>query len=126
MSIIQTALIKAAQTVNEYFNDILDAILDITLVLISIITLSGCAATQPIQENTYHPAWPTPYKICDVDWKVIVEEDQPYVALSYDDNLNLATCNLDVIRYIKEINTKFCHYRPTGDTRCATFEKEKT
>lgn len=103
----------------------IDAILDILLAIAMVITLIGCASTssEPQMQAEYHPSWPTPYEVCDVNWKVIEYKDAPYVALSFDDNLELATCSIDLIRYIKEINTKFCHYRPEGDSRCARYKE---
>ena len=101
-----------------------DAILDILLVIVMLFTLVGCVTTEePEVTAQYHPAWPTPYEVCDVDWKVIEYKEAPYVALSFDDNLEFATCTIDLIRYIKEMNTKFCHYRPEEDTRCAKYKE---
>lgn len=109
---------KIVEIIQEYLNDFIDAVLDIALVVISIITLlSGCVTTTDDASIQYHPSWPIPYKTCKVTWKVITL-DQPYVALTYNDSLTLASCNLDIYRYIQEMNTKFCVYRPEGDKRC--------
>ena len=102
----------------------IDAILDIFIVLLALFTIASCSSTPTTPEVVaeYHPSWPTPYEVCDVEWKVIEYKDAPYVALSFDDNLELASCSIDLMRYIKEMNTKFCHYRPEEDTRCAKLK----
>lgn len=112
----------------EYLSDLIDAALDLTLIAVTALTIAGCsiAPSEPVEEATYHPSWPTPYEVCDVDWKILVIEEEPFVALSFEDNLRLAGCTEDLIRYITEMNTKFCTYRPKEDVRCAElFKTEK-
>jgi len=106
--------------ISEYLEDCIDAALDITLVILSTLTLLGCSVTP---DSTYHPAWPVPYQACDVTWYVLEKDSSPYIAISYDDSLRLAECNYDMLRYIREINAKFCQYRPEGDTRCGKSEE---
>lgn len=115
------------ESILDSLGDFIDAALDITLVVLTLITLSGCTLTsEEVETATYHPAWPTPYEVCDVKWEVFVIEKEPYVALSFEDNLKLAVCTQDLIRYLKEMNIKFCTYRPQEDSRCAQlFKTEK-
>lgn len=89
--------------------------------ILATIVLVGCTSTEPpnvIEKQVYHPEWPAPYRACNVNWEVLVVESVPYVAMSYNDSLSLAVCTRDALRYIKDINNKFCHYRPETDTRC--------
>jgi len=114
----------------DYIGDITDAVLYITLVAVTALTLTGCTISTPEQVETavYHPAWPAPYETCDVEWKIMVVDKEPFVALSFEDNLKMAACTEDLIRYLKEMNIKFCTYRPKEDSRCAKIltQKEKT
>lgn len=89
--------------------------------IVPLLLLVGCSTTEPpkvIEKQVYHPEWPIPYRACDISWEVVVIEDEPFIALSYDESLDLAVCTKDLLRYVKDINSKFCHYRPKGDTRC--------
>ena len=111
----------------EYSNDLIDAALDISLVVMAVLSISGCSVTpsEPVEPAVYHPTWPQPYEVCDVEWKVFIIEEEPFVALSFDDNLEFANCSIDLIRYIRELNMKFCHYRPEGDERCVYKTNEE-
>lgn len=111
----------------DYIGDITDAVLDITLVAVTALTLTGCTISTPEEVETavYHPAWPVPYETCDVEWKVMVVDKEPFVALSFEDNLKMAACTEDLIRYLKEMNIKFCTYRPKEDSRCAEILSQK-
>ena len=106
--------------------DIVDIVLDIAIIIGVILLLSGCSSTPPVPVTLdtpkYHPEWPLPVQVCDVDWKVLEVEGQPYVAVTYDDNLDLAICTRDLLRYIQDMNAKFCHYRPEEDPNCVTNE----
>lgn len=104
-----------------YSNDAIDAFLDLSILFVLSFLISGCSVSPDYtrEQAQYHPPWPTPYTVCDVEWKIKIEENkEPYVMLSFDDNLKLASCQYDLIRYIQEMNRKYCHYRPSGDTRC--------
>jgi hypothetical protein len=88
------------------------------LVLVAAL-LVGCETTPvappvvpPVSEKiTYEPPMPKPLQFCDVKWKVLVVDNQPYVALSYEDNINFAVCAKDLEKYISEVNLVVCHYR---------------
>ena len=127
MSAITTFIESALGYVQEYLGDYVDAVLDLTLIAVTAFTITGCSISPQEQVDTavYHPAWPTPYEVCDVDWKVMVIENEPFVALSFDDNLKMAACTQDLIRYLKEMNIKFCSYRPEEDSRCAKLLKKE-
>lgn len=89
--------------------------------------LAGCVNTPVniIEKNVMHPSWPTPYKVCQVEWKVREVEGEPYVGLSYNDNVSLASCGVDVERLISQYNQMVCSYRRNlKEERCALYNKK--
>ena len=83
-------------------------------ILLATLVLSACVSTneggaQP--KLAYHPPLPTPVKACPINWVVLEYEGAPYVALTYNDNVQGAICNKDVQRYIKELQKVTCSYR---------------
>ncbi len=98
--------------------------------IFAVALLAGCSTTTvpvAVDKPVFHPEWPTPYRACNIDWEVLVIDNTPYVALEYDESLTLAICERDKLRYIKDINSKFCTYRPKEDPRCtqkSTSKKE--
>lgn len=100
-------------------------------VLISAL-LVGCGTTPtpptvPDVSNqvVYHPPLPRPTQVCYIQWKVLVVEGQPYVALSYEDNINFAICAKDLERYLSELNLVVCHYRQCDKDQNATIRTTK-
>ena len=95
------------------------------LTLALLLFLAGCSSTPsvppPVVEAkpvVYHPALPTPLYPCVANWKVLVVDNQPYVALTYQDNINLAICGVKVEAYIDELMEVACHYRDGSDIQC--------
>ena len=88
-----------------------------TIALVALL-LVGCGSTPPTppaevlsEKIIYEPPLPKPLRFCDVTWKVLIVDNQPYVALSYEDNINFAVCAKDLEKYISEVNLVVCHYR---------------
>jgi hypothetical protein len=78
------------------------------------LLLTGCSVTPEVISITSpvnHPELPSPYRTCEAAWKVLDVEGRAYIAVSYDDNLNLAICELDKERYISELKIVTCQYR---------------
>lgn len=113
----------------DFITSIDDFWLDWAIIILVFLSLTGCTSTPKppvvVEKPVYHPAWPMPYQVCSIAWKVIIKDNTPYVALSYDDSLTLASCTKDMTRYILDMNSKFCHYRPAEDERCVK-DKEKS
>lgn len=88
--------------------------------IILSVLLAGCAAvpTVPEEPTVYHPPWPAPVIPCDIEFRVLIVNDEPYVAVSFDDNLNAAICDNNKKRYVEELRTIVCHYRDNEDPRC--------
>lgn len=88
-------------------------------VILAALLLVGCETTPvappvvpPVAEKiTYHPPMPRPLSYCDVKWRVLIVDNQPYVGLSYEDNINFAICAKDMERYLSEMQMVLCHYR---------------
>jgi len=66
-----------------------------------------------------HPALPAPVGKYNLHWKVIPQDDHVYVALTYDESLQLKTMIEDLLRYTREANSVMCSYRrDLKETRC--------
>lgn len=88
------------------------------MILATLLILAGCASAPPLPQPVakaetpiFHPTLPKPLKVCYVHWKVLVVDGVPYVALSYEDNINFAMCGKDLEAYISELNEAICQYR---------------
>ncbi len=88
------------------------------LAILLATTLAACETTPAIpvaapklEPMVYHPQMPKPLAVCDVTWKVLVVDNTPYVALTYEDNINFAVCAKDLERYLSELTLVVCQYR---------------
>lgn len=83
----------------------------------SILFLSACTSTPAVppvvsaEKPVYHPAMPRPIEVCNVHWEVLIVNNTPYVALTYEDNINFAKCGMEQERYLSELLLVTCHYR---------------
>lgn len=95
------------------------------ILLVLSIFLAGCEFLPFTEKSTvYHPPMPRQISVYNVDWKVIVIDDVPYVALTYEDSLEFRIFLEDVHRYIIESNAVLCFYNKSDDSRC-TIIKDK-
>ena len=95
-------------------------------VLAACVMLTGCPGTFPTAPpaNLSHPALPGPVGKYNLHWKVIPQKDFVYVALTYDESLQLKLMIEDLLRYSRESNSVMCYYRrELAESRCLTIEK---
>lgn len=87
------------------------------LVVFSILTLSACTTKlpPPPAEPTIYP-WPTPMMECSIS-SVRIDPETADVILSYQDNVNIAVCERDMFRYIKDLSKIICKHQPK-DKEC--------
>lgn len=88
------------------------------LIAVLCIFLAACSSTpvttdqlEKVDTPVFHPPMPKPVQVCYVHWNVLVVDNQPFVALSYEDNINFAMCGKDLEAYISELHEVICHYR---------------
>lgn len=83
-------------------------------ILLATLMLSACVSTDkgeaPLKVE-FHPPFPAPVSACPINWVILEHQGEPYVALTYNDNVQGAICNKDVQRYIKELQRVTCSYR---------------
>ena len=82
--------------------------------ILALILLTGCCVTPPpvvVETPIYHPELPTPYSACVAHWEVLEVDKRAKIALSYNDNVNMAVCAKDLQRFLSESKTILCHYR---------------
>lgn len=86
------------------------------LALLSSLLISACSSTQkpPMPEPLILP-WPTPIMKCVIGSVKVTENGE--VILSYQDNINIAVCDQDMFRYIKDLTNMVCIHQPK-DKRC--------
>jgi hypothetical protein len=77
-------------------------------VILLCAVCAGCAHLPQTEETLPQPS---PFKGCEVDWKVLVVGDRAYVALSYEDNVKLAVCFADIKRYILQLQDRSKYVR---------------
>jgi hypothetical protein len=95
-------------------------------VLAACVMLTGCPGTLPVAPpaTISHPALPSPVGKYKLKWKVIPQGDHVYVALTYDESLQLKLMIEDLLRYSRESNSVMCYYRrELAEPRCLTIEK---
>lgn len=83
-------------------------------ILLAALALSACVSTNrdgAPPNLVYHPPLPAPIRACPLKWLVLEQGGEPYVALSYNDNVQGAICSKDVQRYIRELQKVTCSYR---------------
>ena len=100
---------------------------NITIVL-STLLLTACIGTPPVQDPKpiLHPPWPSAYQVCPVTWKLYEVDNQPIVALSYNDNVTLASCVKDMERLLNQYKQMICSYRKELDEEhCALYNKKE-
>lgn len=81
--------------------------------IVAALLLTGCVTSPlpPQKVPEYHPPLPRPYEVCDVRWEVLEVGGKVKVALSYEDNINLAICQKDIERYISQLVGVVCNYQ---------------
>lgn len=96
------------------------------------VMMFGCTTKQPEpkpepQAVITHPALPSPVGKYVLHWKVIPQDDHVYVALPYDESLQLKTMIEDMLRYARESNSVMCYYRrDLKEQRCLTITPPKS
>ena len=86
--------------------------------LLLSLFLVGCAAAPPepdVETPTFHPPLPGPVQPCPVEWVVLIDDGEPYVAVTYDDNVTAAVCFKEYERYIHHLLRVVCSYREELD-----------
>lgn len=109
--------------------EFIDAALDFAIIVTLSVLLLGCGTTptitSTIDKPRFHPAWPLPTEVCNATWLIELDDNSwPIVGVKYPENLDLKACNKDKIRYIKQLTTLACHYRPKDDPHCVIQEKD--
>ncbi|MNO96577.1 hypothetical protein D3C76_882530 [compost metagenome] len=85
------------------------------LMVAAVLAMFGCSSTP----DPSHPALPTPISPYTFHWKVLVQEDHVYVALTYDESLRLKVLMEDMTRYMRDSNAVMCFYRKDlNEYRC--------
>lgn len=69
------------------------------------------------KEVAFAPQLPAPLEVCQVPWRVLIVDDQPYIGLSYSDSLTFSTCRIRVESYIEKLLLAACYYKP-ADEQC--------
>lgn len=79
---------------------------------ICILLMFGCNSTTPPPEEK--PAlvlpWPMPMATCEISSIVVTQEGK--VQMDYVDNINIAVCERDMLRYIKDLTEMVCKHQP--------------
>ena len=84
----------------------------ISRVLPVMLLLAGCVV-DPVKPLVL--PWPTNMQECTVN-SLVVNADST-ITISYEDNINIAICDRDMIRYINDLTSMICTHQPE-DTRC--------
>lgn len=84
-------------------------------VLLPVILLVGCVSTTVPETIPLILPWPTPMSECEITTVSITPEGN--IQMSYQDNINIAVCERDMFRYIKDLHTIICQHQPT-DKEC--------
>ena len=98
---------------------------------LSLLALVSCKTTpatgvgaQP--EAVYHPRLPRPVEVCSLNWEVLVVNNEPFVALTYNDNITAAICDDRKTQYIEELLQVVCSYRkPLNEKICSRYNMDK-
>ncbi|ADM79910.1 PseT.2 conserved hypothetical protein [Aeromonas phage phiAS5] len=88
------------------------------------LLLGGCASTaEQIKPVVYHPPLPETVETYKPEWRVILDEGKPYVAMSYDDSVRYRIWLERVFGYVKKQNEVICHYRKDlKEPKCVDVE----
>lgn len=86
------------------------------LALLAALFLVGCTSVRevPVERDVlpvFHPSLPEPVEVCNIKWNVLVLDENPYVALTYNDNITAAICFNEYERYIIQLLRVACSYR---------------
>ena len=98
------------------------------LILATALLLSACTVTEPktVAPPVFHPTLPTPLQACPIEWKVLIVENQPYVALTYNNNITAAMCFNEYERYIHQLLRVTCSYREKlNEQTCINLKREQ-
>lgn len=94
---------------------------------LSLVVLAGCATTverKLIEKPVHHPIRPVAVQQFNPKWKVIVENDNPFVAMSYSDSVRYRIWLEDLKRYIATQNSIICSYRASlNEPECNVNQK---
>lgn len=88
------------------------------ILILSSLVLTGCTSTPNTVYRDKPPLilpWPTPMMICEISGVKITPEGR--VELPYEDNVNIAVCERDMLRYILDLKEMICKHQPK-DKEC--------
>jgi len=88
--------------------------------VLPVIFLTGCALNSAPPTEPLLLPWPSPMATCEISSVEI--DNQGRVILSYQDNINIAVCERDMFRYIKDLTQIICTHQITN-TRCKELNK---
>lgn len=97
------------------------------LIIALCLALGGCPINDRVipGETISHPRWPAPIETRDVKNKVIVLDDEVYVAKTYEDDLEYQKYQEDVFRYIIDLKSTVCFYRSSlNESECKKGNSE--
>lgn len=84
--------------------------------IIAAVFLLGCTSTtKPPVKPPLVLSWPSPMDICEITTVSITPEGE--IQMSYQDSVNIAVCERDMFRYIKDLSTIICKHQP-NDKEC--------
>lgn len=98
----------------------------IIIASILLVFLTGCA-DKVVQEHytnrdvITHPAWPKPIQERSVKTRVLVVNDQVFVARTYEDDLTFQQYQEDIFRWAEDMKSTLCFYRKAlNEPQCET------
>lgn len=80
-----------------------------------LLLLAGCTSTVQEFPPEMVLAWPKPMMECEITSIEVLSDGR--VVMSYTDNINIALCERDMFRYIKDLSSMVCTHQPT-DNNC--------
>lgn len=96
----------------------------IITVLVFALLLGGCAKDQQVtaQKTFIHPAWPESVNPVSIQWKTVQVGDKVYMALPYENSIDLMMYFESLLKYINGANNNLCYYRrDLQEPRCDAY-----
>lgn len=97
------------------------------IIIALCLSLGGCTGVSTVtpRDTISHPRWPAPIDAREVKNKVIVLDDEVYVARSYEDDIEAQKFQEDIFRYITDLKATICFYRSTlNEAECKKGNSE--